>query len=146
MIIKIEKKSSIPSYKTTQKSFLVLYKNFYFLSTTFTKSAVQILKPRGLFTRLISAERCEYPLLICHHATFTVIANRERALRIKGRWLGFDRMICFTPNDLDYTIQIDQWDVSTAGTYLMLLSIFNMMNWEMFLSLRIASTPAERCS
>ena len=30
----------------------------------------------------------------------------------------------------DYTIQIDQWDVPTSGTYLMLLSIFNMMNWE----------------
>jgi len=61
----MEKKSSIPSYKTTQKSFLVLYKNFWFLSTTFTKSAVQNLKPPRLFTfrpvhpstRHISAER-----------------------------------------------------------------------------------------
>jgi hypothetical protein len=42
----------------------------------------------------------EYPLLICHHATFTVTADRERALGIRRKWLGFDRMICFTPNDL----------------------------------------------
>ena len=42
----------------------------------------------------------EYPLLICHHATFAVVANRERALGIRRRWLGIDRMICFTPNDL----------------------------------------------
>ena len=42
----------------------------------------------------------EYPLWICHHATLAVVAGRKRALGIRRKWLGFDRMICFTPNDL----------------------------------------------
>ena len=42
----------------------------------------------------------EYPLLICHHATLAVIAGRKRTLGIRRRWLGIDRMVCFSPNDL----------------------------------------------
>ena len=42
----------------------------------------------------------KFPLLICHHGTLAVIAGRKRALGVGRRRLGFDRVICFTPNDL----------------------------------------------
>jgi hypothetical protein len=42
----------------------------------------------------------ESPLWICHHATLAVIAGRKTALGVGRRRLGFDRVICFTPNDL----------------------------------------------
>ena len=42
----------------------------------------------------------EFPLWICHHATLAVITGRKRALGVGRRRLGFDRVICFTPNDL----------------------------------------------